>query len=229
MQASREREKKVVSWLESIAENASHIYLVGDIFDFWFEYKHVVPKGYTRLLGCLASLSDRGIKITAFKGNHDMWMFGYFEEELGIPVISDELIIEHHGKKFYISHGDGIGPGDKKYKMLKKVFRSKFCQKLFSMLHPSIGIGMANYFSGKSRMANGGFDKQYLGDENEWLLTFCKEYYQKNPIDYFVFGHRHLPLDLPVNEHSRYINLGDWISDFTYAEFDGERMELKKF
>ena len=120
LQASRVREKKVVSWLESIADNASHIYLVGDVFDFWFEYKHVVPKGFTRLLGCLATLSDKGIKITAFKGNHDMWMFGYFEEELGIPVISDELIVEHYGKKFYIAHGDGVGPGDKKYKLLKE-------------------------------------------------------------------------------------------------------------
>jgi len=229
MEASRVREKKVVAWLEKVSKNASHIYLVGDVFDFWFEYKDVVPKGYTRLLGCLAKLSDAGIKITAFKGNHDMWMFGYFEEELGIPVISDELIVEHLGKKFYISHGDGIGPGDGKYKMLKKIFRSKICQRLFAFLHPAIGVGMANYFSSKSRMANGGFDKTYLGDENEWLLSFSKEYYKKNPIDYFVFGHRHLPLDLPVNDKSRYINLGDWISDFTYAEFDGNTMELKKF
>lgn len=229
MAASRERERIIVKWLDEIAEDAQHIFLVGDLFDFWFEYKQVIPKGYTRLLGKLAELSDRGIGISAFIGNHDMWMNGYFEDELNIPVYFEPQTYTLGSKRFYIGHGDGLGPGDHGYKFLKKVFRNPICRWLFSVLHPSWGIGLANYFSRKSRAATGGELEKFLGEENEWLAIYSKEILQKEHFDYFIYGHRHLPLDLKVGPDSRYINLGDWINYFTYAVFDGETTELKKY
>lgn len=229
MAASRERERIIVKWLDEIAEDAQHIFLVGDLFDFWFEYKQVIPKGYTRLLGKLAELSDKGIGISVFIGNHDMWMNGYFEDELNIPVYFEPQTYTLGSKRFYIGHGDGLGPGDHGYKFLKKVFRNPVCRWLFSVLHPSWGIGLANYFSRKSRAATGGELEQFLGEENEWLAIYSKEILQKEHFDYFIYGHRHLPLDLKVGPDSRYINLGDWINYFTYAVFDGETTELKKY
>lgn len=225
---SLEREKKIVRWLDAIAVDATHIYLLGDIFDFWFEYKYVVPKGYIRLLGKLAELRDKGIKITVFKGNHDMWMFGYFGEELGIPVISDELEFLENGKSFYLHHGDGLGPGDYGYKRIKRIFRSPVCIWLFSKLPPQWGMGLANYLSSKSRLANAPKDEKFEED-SEWLLLYCKQLVQTKPYDFMIFGHRHLPLDISITEKSRYINLGEWIHHFTYAAFDGENLELKVF
>jgi UDP-2,3-diacylglucosamine hydrolase len=227
--ASRERERLIVRWLDGIAQDAHHIFLVGDIFDFWFEYKEVIPRGYIRLLGKMAELADRGIGISVFIGNHDMWMNGYFEEELNIPVHYEPQAYTINGKKFYIGHGDGLGPGDHGYKFLKKVFRNPVCRWLFSLLHPSWGIGLANYFSRKSRAATGGELEKFLGEENEWLAIYSKEILQQEHFDYFIFGHRHLPLDLKVGANSRYINLGDWINYFTYAVFDGQRTELVKY
>ncbi|HEY8915203.1 MAG TPA: UDP-2,3-diacylglucosamine diphosphatase [Chitinophaga sp.] len=229
MAASRERERIIVKWLDEIAEDAQHIFLVGDLFDFWFEYKQVIPKGYTRLLGKLAELSDKGIGISVFIGNHDMWMDGYFEDELNIPVYFEPQTYTLGSKRFYIGHGDGLGPGDHGYKFLKKVFRNPVCRWLFSVLHPSWGIGLANYFSRKSRAATGGELEKFLGEENEWLAIYSKEILQKEHFDYFIYGHRHLPLDLKVGPNSRYINLGDWINYFTYAVFDGETTALKKY
>jgi UDP-2,3-diacylglucosamine hydrolase len=200
---------------------------MGDVFDFWYEYKTVVPRGYVRLLGKLAELTDNGIAITAFKGNHDMWMFGYFEEELNIPVISDELIIERNGKKIFLHHGDGLGPGDRSYKFLRWVFRNRVCQWLFGRLHPNFGIGLANFFSARSRKANMRYNKDYLGDDKEFLTLFCKEKLEKEHFDYFVFGHRHLPVEVDLGK-SVYINTGDWIHHYTYAIFDGETLKLKK-
>lgn len=226
---SLEREKKIVRWLESIEQDAAEIFLVGDIFDFWYEYATVIPRGYTRLLGKLAQLQDKGIRITVFTGNHDMWMFGYFEEELGIPVHKAPIVREWNGKKFYIGHGDGLGPGDHGYKFIKKVFSNRICQRLFGMIHPRWGIGLANYFSQKSRHVNGERDAHFLGDENEWLVIYSKEVLQTAHFDYFIFGHRHLPLDIALNSHSRYVNLGDWIRYFTYAVFDGDTLALKTF
>ncbi|MVT06870.1 UDP-2,3-diacylglucosamine diphosphatase [Chitinophaga tropicalis] len=225
--SSRIREKRIVRWLNNVAKDAEHIFLVGDIFDFWFEYKEVIPKGYTRLLGTLAALKDRGIGISVFIGNHDMWMNGYFEEELDIPVYYEPQTYDIGGKLFYIGHGDGLGPGDHGYKMLKKVFRNPVCRWLFSIIHPSWGIGLANYFSRKSRAATGGELEKFLGEENEWLAIYSKEILQKEHFDYFIYGHRHLPLDLQVGPGSRYINLGDWINYFTYAVFDGEKTTLE--
>lgn len=225
---SRDREDRIVRWLDSIKHDAAEVFLVGDIFDFWFEYKTVVPRGYVRLLGKLAELSDQGIKLTFFKGNHDMWMFNYLEKELGATIISDEKILEINGKRLYVHHGDGLGPGDSTYKMLKKFFRSKVCQWLFARLHPNLGIGIADKWSRNSRIAN---DKKevFLGEEHEWLVIYSKEILQKEHFDFFIFGHRHLPLDIKLSDSSRYINLGEWIHYSTYAVFDGENVELKYF
>lgn len=226
---SRAREKYILQWLEMVEQDAAHIFLVGDIFDFWFEYKTVIPKGYTRLLGKLAQLTDKGIGISVFIGNHDMWMDGYFEDELNIPVYYEPQTYNIGGKKFYVGHGDGLGPGDHGYKFLKKVFRNPVCRWMFSALHPSWGISVANYFSRKSRAKTGMELEKFLGEENEWLAIYSKEQLQKEHFDYFIFGHRHLPLDLEVGANSRYINLGDWINYFTYAVFDGNTTELKYY
>lgn len=226
---SLEREKLFINWLDHVSKDASTIFLVGDLFDFWFEYKTVVPRGYVRLLGKLAELQDKGIELIAFTGNHDMWQFGYLEEEIGLKLYRDPHTWTWNGKKFLIGHGDGLGPGDHGYKFLKKVFRNRICQELFGFLHPNIGMGIANFFSRRSRLANGIVDETYLGPDKEWLAIYCNEVIQKEHFDYFVFGHRHLPLDLPIGENSRYINLGDWMQHFTYAVFDGNTLELKKW
>jgi UDP-2,3-diacylglucosamine hydrolase len=227
--SSRKREQMICNWLDTIKTNASEIYLVGDVFDFWFEYKHVIPKGHTRLLGKIAELSDAGIKITLFKGNHDMWTFGYLEKELGVKVVSDELIIERNGKKIYIHHGDGLGPGDKGYKIIRKIFRNPVSIALFGFLHPYLGVGLAQYLSSKSRISKGNNDKTYLGDDKEFIPQFCKDQLKKEHFDYFICGHRHFPIQMKLSENSEYINLGEWINDFTYAEFDGTHIELKHY
>jgi len=228
-QSSLIREKTVCAWLESIRSDAAEIYLVGDVFDFWFEYRDVVPKGFTRLLGKLAELSDEGIQITFFKGNHDMWTFGYLERELGLKVVSNELTIERNGKTFYIHHGDGLGPGDHAYKLLKKIFRSRVSVKLFGFLHPRIGIGLASFLSKSSRISKGGNDKTYLGDDKEFIIVYCRELLKQKHFNYFICGHRHYPMTLKLSEDSEYVNLGEWVNDFTYAVFDGTELELKQF
>ena len=227
--SSLTREKKLVAFLDHIMPDAAAIFIVGDLFDFWYEYKNAVPKGYTRILGKLAELTDSGIPVHFFVGNHDMWMRGYFEKELNIPVYHEPRVFEWNNKKFYIGHGDGLGPGDYGYKFLKKVFRNPLCQRLFGVLHPTIGIGLANYFSRKSRAKTGSSDEHFLGEEAEWLIIFSREILAKEQFDFFIFGHRHFPIDYRLNEKSRYINLGDWIRTFTYATFDGTDTELKKW
>ena len=209
---SLEREHKIVKWLDSIKADAEELYLLGDVFDFWFEYRTVVPRGYVRLLGKLAELSDSGIKIHYFIGNHDMWTFDYLEKELNVIIYRAPI---------------ELGPGDHGYKFIKKVFASKVCQWLFARLHPNFGIGIANYFSKKSRIATGTTDEKFLGEEKEWLVIYSKEILAKKHFDYLIFGHRHLPLDIKIGS-SRYINLGDWIQYFTYGVFDGAEFELKK-
>lgn len=223
------REKKIVSFFKSIENSAAEIFILGDIFDFWFEYKDVVPKGYTRLLGKLAEITDNGTPVHLFIGNHDMWMKDYFQTELNIQVYFEPKEFERNGKKFLIGHGDGLGPGDEGYKFLKKVFRNKLCQWAFGALHPSWGIGLANYFSRKSRAKTGHADSKWLGDDKEWLAVYAKEYLQQKHIDYFMFGHRHYPVIVALTNNSQYINLGDWITNFTYAVFDGTEMQLKKW
>lgn len=224
-----DREKTIIRWLDSIQAEAEAIYLVGDLFDFWFEYKSVVPRGYVRLLGKLAELRDQDIPIYFFTGNHDMWMFDYFEKELGIPVYKKPIEREILGKQFYIGHGDGLGPGDHGYKFIKKVFANPICQWLFARLHPNFGFGLARFWSGKSREANPELEA-WRGEENEWLLTYANEQLGRIQPDFFVFGHRHLPIDYKLkNGTSRYINLGEWMNFNSYAEFDGESMTLKFF
>lgn len=226
---SLEREKLLVKWLDEIKDDASEIYLMGDLFDFWFEYKHAVPKGFVRLLGKIAEITDSGIPITLFTGNHDMWMFDYLPKEIGVKIYREPIERTFENKTFYLGHGDGLGPGDKGYKFIKKVFANKFCQWLFARLHPNLGIGMANFWSKKSRIANGTNDEKFLGEENEWLIIYAKEILQKKHFDYFIFGHRHLPLDINLPNNSKYINLGEWINYFSYAVFDGNNLELKYF
>jgi UDP-2,3-diacylglucosamine hydrolase len=227
--SSLERERKIVAFLDHIQPTASAIFILGDMFDFWFEYKDVTPKGYVRLLGKLAQITDSGIPVHFFIGNHDMWMRGYFEKELNIPVYHQEKEFLFNEKKFLLGHGDGLGPGDKRYKLLKKIFRNRFCQRLFGFLHPSWGIGLANYFSRKSREKTGKADEQFLGEDKEWLIIYSKEVLARQHVDYFIFGHRHLAMDHRLTKNSRYINLGDWINNFTYAEFDGNDVTLKKW
>lgn len=227
--SSRVRENKIVQFLASVQKDAGAVFIVGDLFDFWYEYKTVVPKGYVRILGKLAELTDSGIPVYFFTGNHDMWMTGYFEKELNIPVYHEPKEFRFGDKRFLVGHGDGLGPGDEGYKFIKKVFRNKLCQWLFGALHPTWGMGLANYFSRKSRAATGSSDERFLGADKEWLIIYCREMLQKEHFDYFVFGHRHLPIDYRLNEASRYINLGDWIVYNSYAVFDGVEMELKYF
>jgi UDP-2,3-diacylglucosamine hydrolase len=228
-EASLVREKKIITFLNEIVADAAQIFIVGDLFDFWYEYKTVVPKGYVRILGKLAQITDSGIPIHFFVGNHDMWMRDYFEKELNIPVYYEPVPFEFNGKKFLIGHGDGLGPGDEGYKFIKKIFRNKFCQWLFGILPPTIGIGLANYLSRKSRAKTGSTDEVFLGEDKEWLISYCKEVLQKEKYDYFIFGHRHLPINYNLPAGSLYINLGDWIKYDSYAEFDGTKLELKYY
>ena len=220
------REKKIIRFLEEIKNLAAEIFIVGDLFDFWYEYKNVVPKGYVRILGKLAELTDSGIPIHFFVGNHDMWMKDYFQKELNITVYFEPAEFIFSRKRFLIGHGDGLGPHDKGYKFVKKIFQNKFCQSLFGAMPPYIGLGIADYFSRKSRARTGKTDEVFLGEDKEWLVLYAKEVLKKEAFDFFIFGHRHLPLDIKLNDQSRYINLGDWIKYFTYAEFDGENVSL---
>jgi len=234
-EASKPREKKFVAWLDEIKQDAAAIFLLGDLFDFWFEYKTVVPKGFTRTLGKLAEIADAGIPIHYFVGNHDLWMNGYFEEELGIPVyhkpqeFTFEMVAEQSQSTFFIGHGDGLGPGDKGYKRMKKVFISPFFKWLFQWGHPDIGMRIAQYFSVKNKLISGEDDATFLGEENEWLAIYSKRKLEEKHRDFFVFGHRHLPLEIQLNEASKYVNLGDWIQYYTYGVFDGKYFELKKY
>jgi len=221
------RERKIVSWLTEIQKDASEIYLVGDVFDFWFEWKRAVPRGHVRILGKLAELCDAGIPVHFFTGNHDLWTFGYLEEEIGMKVYRDPIQVELQGKKCFIGHGDGLGPGDKGYKFLKKVFTNKTCQWLFSRLHPNASFALANYFSGKSRIANIDVDQIFKGEENEWLVDYSKEILATEHFDYFIFGHRHLPLDIKLAENSQYINLGEWVQYNSYGVLENGAFELK--
>ncbi len=221
------REKKIVDWLNHIAPTAQEIFLVGDIFDFWFEYKRAVPRGFVRLLGKIAELTDQGITVNIFTGNHDMWIFDYLPKEIGIQLYREPITREYFGKKYYIGHGDGLGPGDKGYKFLKKVFANKLSQWAFARLHPNFGIWLADKSSKTSRAKTGSDDEKFLGEEKEWLIQFCKEELTKQSIDYFVFGHRHLPLAYDLGQNSTYFNLGEWINYRTYLEVDENHVELK--
>lgn len=224
---SRKREDDVCKWLEFAGKEGNEIFLLGDVFDFWFEYKRVVPKGFVRLLGTLASITDRGIPITIFRGNHDMWMFDYLEKECGVKLVSDELVIDRNGKKFFLHHGDGLGPGDRMYKFIRAVFRSGWAQWLFARLHPNFGMALGYALSRRSRISQTDQYEKYMGDEKEFITQFCKDRSAEGPYDFMIFGHRHLELDIQVNGYCRYINLGEWVHGRTYAVFDGQDVQLK--
>ncbi|GAB3983391.1 UDP-2,3-diacylglucosamine diphosphatase [Spirosoma terrae] len=227
---SRLRERAVVDWLDTVRHDASIIFLVGDVFDFWFEYKRSIPKGFIRLQGKLAELTDAGLPIVLFTGNHDMWMDSYFTQEMGIPVYRNPRAYDIGDKRFLIGHGDGLGPGDYTYKKLKRVFESKLAMRLFRFVHPDLGIGIAQAWSRRSRISNQEKgEENFLGEDREWLMQYCREVEARVHHDFYIFGHRHLPLDLAVSRNSRYINLGEWVSAKTYAVFDGETTQLKKW
>ena len=226
---SLEREKKFIKWLDHIAPDTKELYLLGDVFDFWFEYKRAIPKGFARLQGKLAEFTDSGIPVHFFAGNHDMWLNNYFSEELGLIVHLEPFETELFGKKFFLAHGDGLGPGDQNYKFLKKIFRNKWLKRSFGLVHPNTGIRIAQYFSKRSRKGNAHLDQTDYG-ENEFLLLFSKEYLGKHPdISYFVYGHRHLPVNNEFAPGKHYINLGDWIGHNTFLQADGEGVRLLRY
>jgi UDP-2,3-diacylglucosamine hydrolase len=228
-ESSLEREKKIVRWLEMIRKDAQVLYLMGDVFDYWFEYSHAVPKGYVRLLGKLAELADAGVEIHYFTGNHDMWVFDYLPMEIGLQLHRAPVHHTYNGIRFFLGHGDGLGPGDHGYKFIKKVFSNPISHWLFARIHPNSGIKLMQYFSKKSRISTGDSDEIFLGEDKEWLVLFSKDVLKNEHFDYFIFGHRHLPLDIRLNEKSRYINLGEWINHQTYAVFDGHTVRLERF
>ena len=229
LEESLVREKKFVSWLGTIKKDAEAIFLVGDIFDFWFEYSEVVPKGFTRTLGKLAEISDAGISIHYFAGNHDMWLVDYFQKELNLTVYNKPKVFTINDKKFFVGHGDGLGPGDKSFKIMKKIFKNPFFNWCFRCVHPDLGIKIGKYLSNKNRLKSSLEDLRFNGNENEWLTKYCKEKLKNKHYDYFVFGHRHIPLEIKLSPNSTYINLGDWITHFSYAVFDGRQVLLDKY
>lgn len=222
------REKKLVAWLESVRHDAAEIFLVGDLFDFWFEYKRAAPRGFTRLLGKISEITDSGIPVHLFTGNHDMWIFDYLPKECGVIIHREPIEREWDGVKMMIGHGDGLGPGDYGYKFIKKIFSSKVCQWLFARLHPNFGIWLAGSLSQYSRSTTGTKDQYFLGADKEWLIIYCQEVLQRKHYDYFVFGHRHLKIEYQLNPTSKYINLGEWINDPHYGVFDGKNFDMIK-
>lgn len=224
-ESSSKREKLICQWLnEVVANDGSTLFLVGDIFDFWFEYKYVIPKGFIRFQGELARLVDAGIDVRLFTGNHDMWMFDYFTSELGLPIYRQPTDFYIGGKKFHIGHGDGLGPGDQSHKLLKKVFENKFCQWAFGMLPPRWGMGIATNWSQHSRAANMKREQEILHKESEWLFQYCLQEEQQNRNrDYYIMGHRHLPMLVPVNQQAMYCNLGEWLYHNSFAKFNNQQ------
>ena len=227
---SFKREKRIIAWMDEIKHDAKEVYLLGDLFDFWFEYKYVVPKGFIRFQAKIAELTDSGIDVHVFTGNHDMFIFDYLPKELGFKLYREPITKEYNGKKFFIGHGDGLGPGDRKYKIIKRFFASKFCQWAYARVNPRVGLWFAYAWSRSSRKTNASYDEKFHGEDKEFLVQFCKDYVQTdNSIDYFVFGHRHLPLEIKINEKATYYNLGEWIKHNTYAVFDGNKFEMKEY
>lgn len=221
------REKHFVQWLDEKKNDAAAFFLVGDIFDFWYEYRKVVPRGFVRFLGKIAEITDSGIPVHFFAGNHDIWVNDYLVKEAGVIMHMDPFITVINGKTFYIAHGDGLGPGDYSYKVLRKIFTSKIMQFLFSKIHPNIAFDFGHWWSKQSRYSKGLFE-EFLGTDKEYLILYAKEILSKRPIDYFIFGHRHIPMEIDI-VNSRLINLGEWISGYTFASFDGKDLELSSY
>jgi UDP-2,3-diacylglucosamine hydrolase len=227
LEESHKREKQIVKWLTEIEKDAKAIYLVGDIFDFWFEYDTVIPKGFVRLLGKIASLTDNGTPIHIFVGNHDLWMRDYLETEIGVSIHHEDIIIKEGNKKILIGHGDGLGDGDYFYKILKKIFTSKICQWIFARFHPNFAFALAHTWSKSSRKS--GDEVKFSSKENEILFGYCQEQQKINPVDYYVFGHRHLPLELKMDKKATYINLGEWLSQKNYGVLEQGVLKLETY
>jgi UDP-2,3-diacylglucosamine hydrolase len=226
--STKDREAKVVRWLDFISADAEELFLMGDIFDFWFDYGEVVPKGYVRLLGALAKLSDRGVKIHFFTGNHDLWMFDYLSKEIGAKIYHHTETINRQGLDILLGHGDGLGPGDKKYKFIKNILSNKVAQKLFSFIHPDIGLKLMRFASNRSRIAEG--SNLVFTPQKERIIHYCEDLLSKENIDVFIFGHRHLAINhLLSNGKSRYFNLGEWWSLFSYIKLDRGEVQLLRF
>lgn len=223
-----EREKKVVAWLNSVAPDASGFYLLGDIFDFWWEYRKVVPRGFTRFLGKISEITDSGIPVHFFTGNHDMWVSDYLSSECGMTLHTSPVTRQLNGKLFHLAHGEGLGSKDKGYAFLLSVFHNKPLRTLYSALHPSIGIGIGHKWSLSSRLVKG-VRKDFLGEENEDLIRYARSVLSDEKIDYFIFGHRHLGMTYHLNEGPRIVFLGDWIRSGSYAEWDGNDLNFHKF
>ena len=226
---SLKREKLLVKFLDDIKNDAQEIYLLGDIFDFWFEYKYVVPKGYVRLLGKLAELTDAGITVNFFTGNHDMWIKNYFKDELNLRIYKEPIMCDYNNKIFFIAHGDGLGRGDISYKLMKRIFSNRFCKWLFARLHPNFAFALALLFSRRSRLSRGNSDNVFLGKDKERLILYAEKLSETEIIDFFIFGHRHLPMDLTLSDKNKFLNIGDWFSNYSYIVFDGEDVSLKKY
>ncbi len=224
----REREQFLVQWLDSIRPDCGVLFLLGDIFDFWFEYKRSVPKGYVRFLAKLCDFTDHGIPVHFFTGNHDIWAFDYLPNECGVILHTHNEIFNICGKRFLIGHGDALNPHDRGYLFLYRIFHNHFLQRCFRWLHPDIGIWIAQKWSSHSRLGNGKIEADdFRGAEQEEIIRFCQTVIKKQSFDYFIFGHRHLPIDFTLSPSSRYINTGDWISYYSYAVFDGQTTSLE--
>lgn len=224
---SRKREKLVIKWLDEIKINAQSIYLLGDIFDFWHEWQRCAPQGFTRFIGRLGELSDSGIDLHFFTGNHDIWMYDYLKREIGFKLYRHEIETEIMGKKFYLAHGDGLGPNDYTYKFLKKIFTNKILQWCFKhLLHPDLALKLAHKWSNSRKLYSA--EPINYGEE-EWLTIHARNILKTKHFDYFIFGHRHLPHVLELKPESKLINLGDWLQNFTYGVFDGNNFELKTY
>lgn len=227
---ARENEKKLVRWMDSIKNDAKILYLLGDVFDFWFEYKDVVPKGFTRFLGKLAELNDSGVEIHFFTGNHDMWVFDYLTKECGAVIHHGPYETEHNGKKFFLAHGDGLGDRSISFRFIRAVFHNRICQILFAAIHPRWGMGIGHAWSRHSREKGLKIPQTFMGEDKEYLVVYAKEYIRKNPdTDFLLFGHRHILLDLKLNAKSRMLIIGDWLQYYSYAVFDGENLFLEQF
>lgn len=220
------REKLLVKWLDEVSKDATEIYFLGDIFDFWFEYKRVVPRGFTRFLGKIAELTDNGIIVHFFTGNHDMWVFDYLPNEVGVIVHRDYEVRNINSKKMFIAHGDGLGPSDLKYKCLKKIFKNPFAQWLFAHIHPNLSIKLATQWSTHNHNNRNSKTFNFLGEDKERLIQYAKRKLETEHFDFFIFGHRHLPTEWKLAHNSKYVNLGDWLVHFTYAIFDGNDVTI---
>lgn len=228
---ARMQERRLVNFLDSVKDKAAAVYLLGDIFDFWHEYKTVVPKGYTRLLGKISELTDLGVEVHFFTGNHDLWVGDYLEKECGVTLHRYSSVVEIYGKVFYLAHGDGLGSQDRKFKFLRSMFHNRTCQRLFAALHPRWGMAFGLEWARRSRLKREeGKEPEYMGEDKEELVLFAKDYLKGHKeINFFIFGHRHIELDLMLSRQTRLLILGDWISQFSYVIYDGEHLFLEEY